>query len=224
MVESAYIPVPTPVPEKAGFDEVILTLKLHCRRYSVRMAAMEGKKKIEFESYGISYGFNTKMFLQCSGICDQPWTKTWPTPKDEIIVGAVRNKCNPLSMVTMESKCIVNMQEPSVAMNLIVLMFSDEFRMKKLTISTSKWLMDTLDPYHGRYYTAKNAQVVPGWWEQASTMLCCTPWTLLSTMLLHLVMLNNVRHVVDNIVHGVQHNIVQACSHQPGTGWAFLRV
>ena len=35
--------------------------------------------------------------------------------------------------------------------------------------------------------TAKNAQPVPGWWKQASTMLCCTPWTMhvVNNMLQH---------------------------------------
>ena len=33
-----------------------------------------------------------------------------------------------------------------------------------------------------------------------------------------------LQHVVDNIVHGMQYNTVEACFHQPGTGWAFLRV
>ena len=30
--------------------------------------------------------------------------------------------------------------------------------------------------------------------------------------------LTMLQHVVDNIVHSVQHNIVEACFHQPGTG------
>ena len=73
--------------------------------------------------------------------------------------------------------------------------------------------------------TAKNAQVVPGWWEQASTMLCCTPWTLLSTMLLHLVMLNNVATCCwQHCSWGAAQHCCKACFHQPGTGWAFLRV
>ena len=33
-----------------------------------------------------------------------------------------------------------------------------------------------------------------------------------------LLRLTMLQHVVDNIVHGVQHNIVEACFHQPGTG------
>ena len=41
-------------------------------------------------------------------------------------------------------------------------------------------------------YTRKNAQPVPGWWEQAWTMLCCTPWTMLSTTCRNIVKHNKV--------------------------------
>ena len=60
-------------------------------------------------------------------------------------------------------------------------------------------------------YTAKNAQ-------ECSRLMRTD---LNNVVLLHFVMLidNNIAtYIVDNIVHGVQHNIVEACFYQPGTG------
>ena len=77
--------------------------------------------------------------------------------------------------------------------------------------------------------------------QQEWTMLCCTPWTALLTMLLSLVepsmllqlvglIVNKLQqywwfnNIVNNAVHGVQHNIVHSCFEQLATTWWFLRV
>ena len=74
-----------------------------------------------------------------------------------------------------------------------------------------------------QFYMAKNAPV-PGWWKQASTMLCCTPWTLLSTILLQLFMLTTATYCWQQCSWSAAQHRWKACFHQPGTGWAFLAV
>ena len=79
--------------------------------------------------------------------------------------------------------------------NVYRLLFIDVVIMLSFLSTCKDWLICigwlVTRKYCTRHYTAKNAQPVPGWWKQDSTMLCCTPRTLLSTILLQLVILNN---------------------------------
>lgn len=81
----------------------------------------------------------------------------------------------------------------------------------------SKW-QETL-------FTAKNAQVVSGWWKQDWIMLCCTPRTCLLSNCSNLLKPNKLTQLDNNRVRGVQHSIIQFCLYQPGTIWSdFTRV
>jgi hypothetical protein len=85
-------------------------------------------------------------------------------------------------------------------------------------------------------YTGKNWSCCSALFKQYRTMLFCTPWTIsvnklfnhqysckLLTWLSTLTSCNNidVQQLVNNIVHGVQHNIVRSCFEQLAWTWYF---